>query len=195
MFEKDEAKKDANDTLKKLLISLDDKDTKKAKEQKRKLENYLKDNNVDIDETRKEVKEKREEEAKEKDSKVIPHHLYLKEQNYSNRLEYRDIDENGQVLLTKKPILLFLQLSDIESNYLYKKLKSLENLSIQCLCYPIFKYRCNRHGLILSCEICYKAFYECNEFCERMIKYSRLYGYGFKGPQLENPNWSININA
>jgi len=191
MFEKEESKKDANETLAKLLIQLDSKDTKKAKEHKRKIESYLKDEGLDLKKIKEEAKE--ELETEKPNDKTIPYHFYIKEINFVNRLEYRDFDENGQILLTKKPILIFLQLKDIESNYLFHKLKLLETLSIQCISYPIFKYKCSRHGLILSCEICYKAFYENNPFCEYMIKYSRLYGLGFKGPQLENKEWKIEI--
>lgn len=193
MIEKEESKKDANDTLKKLLFQLDEKDTKKAKEQKRKVENYLKDNDISVDEIRKEEREKKEQEKE--NHKTIPFYVYRKEDNFVNRLEYREIDESGEVILTRKPIMLFIQLKDIEKNYLFNQLKKLEDLKPQCLAYQVFKYKSNRHGLIPSCEICWYAFTQNNEFCERMIKYCRLYSYGFKGPQLENSKWSIDINA
>jgi hypothetical protein len=87
--------------------------------------------------------------------------------------------------------MVFIQLHKPEENYFYEFMDKAQLVNPQCLAYPIFKYSPARHCILIQCDICYYAFSTNNLFCEYMVKISRLAGYGFKGPQLYNPKWTL----
>ena len=177
--------------LKLILSDLEGKQTKKAQKQRENIERYLEYNGEDLSNIKKEIKGKAEEKTIADSKNKIPPHVYTKEHNFPKNEHKREIDENGEIQLTKLPTMVFLQLHKPEENYFYEFMEKAQTLKTHCIAYPIFKYSPNRHCLLIQCDICYYAFKTDNLFCEYMVKISRLAGYGFKGPQLFNPLWTL----
>ena len=177
--------------LKLIHSDLEGKQTKKAQKQRENIERYLEDNGEDLSNIKKEIKGKAEEKTIADSKNKIPPHIYIKEHNFSKNEHKREIDENGEIKLLKLPLMVFLQLHKPEENYFYEFMEKAQKLQTYCIAYPIFKYSPNRHCLLIQCDICYYAFKTDNLFCEYMVKISRLAGYGFKGPQIFNPLWTL----
>jgi len=177
--------------LKLILSDLEGKQTKKAQKQRENIERYLEYNGEDLSNIKKEIKGKAEEKTIADSKNKIPPHVYTKEHNFPKNEHKREIDENGEIQLLKLPTMVFLQLHKPEENYFYEFMEKAQKLQTYCIAYPIFKYSPNRHCILIQCDICYYAFKTDNLFCEYMVKISRLAGYGFKGPQLFNPLWTL----
>jgi hypothetical protein len=168
-----EGRKLLEDTLKKL----DKKTSKKARKQSSNIRRYLKEEGPEIKEPVKGPSKKQK----------VKHHLTLKYEDVKGLKAERYIDEDGNINLDKKPLMVIIIFKDITKTPANNLLTEASNLQKQCLVYD-FEYKVKRHQVMLSCENCYYAYTTNNKFCELMVKAVWIVGLGYS-VKVYNKEW------